>query len=877
MKTWACIKIVLMMLIAVLCKIQVLSQQAKVFSKYNYYTVEKKAAVIAEFKGSIPAGEYNLAVYINNKLIAETATLEDNLLIIKFALADFEFGKTSLLCKLSVNNQLIQRDTIDIVRLQPKNNEVKIDLQTGGLIADRLPFFPFGFYCKPVDQLPEQEITHGFNLIAPYQSNLANTYEERKDYMDRCAQLGMKVQYSVNSLIGSGHNGAKGLDRSEEQKEAILRNEIIAFRDHPALLSWYLNDEPDGQGRPPALLEKAYKLIHELDPYHPISVVFMLPSKFSLYRNTMDIAMTDPYPVPGPLDIVEGFVKQMNNDYHHEKSVWLVPQAFGGQEMWSREPTAKEIRLMTYLGLINRVKGIQYYTHAAGNLNPQSVSAWSACSDIAVEVNQMSAFLLSDEMPVPVSSSDAGILTASFVCNGNLLIIAVNKDNKPKKYSLQVNNLANAWKDVRVASLWFENRDVDFTNGKIDDIIDAQGTRVYLIKGNVIQDSGKFYPGNLTGNPSFEKIVNPGLPIGSNTKKSFADKTAQGASFFIDPRQSVDGMFSLRMNTPVDSNGDKIRLLPVVIKANNSYNVSVWAKAKLQEKMPALRLNVEGPEKDKIFTLTKDWQQYSFLFSKDSSYSSAIVSIELLTAGMAWFDMVQVTPEPQIKYSFNKDNIATISITANIAGATIKYSVTNGKDDAIKNIYDQPFKISKASTVKAGLFINDTQIAGANLFIPVNKALNKPVTLQSEYAPQYAASGSTSITDGLMGSTAFKDNKWLGFSGKDVIATIDMQQVTAINTVAINFLNDPNSGIYLPPKVSVYLSDNGKDFKLAGTYINKLVPQMGEPGLKVFTIDKLKSKAKYIRVIANAFGEIPEGYLFKGTMSWIFIDEVMVE
>jgi hypothetical protein len=664
---------------------------------------------------------------------------------------------------------------------------------------------------------------------------------------------------------------------SEEQKEAILRNEIIAFRDHPALLSWYLNDEPDGQGRAPALLEKAYNLVHELDPYHPISVVFMLPSKFSLYRNTMDIAMTDPYPVPGPLDIVEVFVKQMINDYHHEKSVWLVPQAFGGQEMWSREPTAKEIRLMTYLGLINRVKGIQYYTHAAGNLNPQSVSAWSACSDIAVEVNQMSAFLLSDEMPLPVSGSDAGILTSSFICNGNLLIIAVNKDNKPKTFSLQVNNLTNAWKDVRTASLWFENREVDFTNGKIDDIIDAQGTRVYLIKGNVIQDSEKFYAGNLTLNPSFEKIVNPGLPIGSNSKKSFAEKTALGASFFIDPRQSVEGMFSLRLITPVDSGGNKIRLLPVVIKANNSYNVSVWAKAKLQEKMPVLRLNVEGPAKDKIFTLTKDWKQYSFLFSKDSSYSSAIVSIELLTAGMAWLDMLQVTPEPQINYTINKENSATISITTNVAGTTIKYSVLNGKGDAIKNIYDQPFKISKASTVKAGLFINDTQIAGANLFIPVNKALNKPVTLQSEYAPQYAASGSASITDGLMGSTAFKDNKWLGFSGKDVIATIDMQQVTAINTVAINFLNDPNSGIYLPPKVSVYVSVNGKDFTLAGTYINKQVPQMGEPGLKVFTIDNIQSKAKYIRVIANAFGEIPEGYLFKGTMSWIFIDEVMVE
>lgn len=69
-----------------------------------------------------------------------------------------------------------------------------------------------------------------------------------------------------------------------------------------------------------------------------------------------------------------------------------MPQAFGGQEMWAREPTAKEIRLMTYMGLINGVKGIQYYTHAAGNLNPQSVSAWSVCSDIAVEVNQMASF-----------------------------------------------------------------------------------------------------------------------------------------------------------------------------------------------------------------------------------------------------------------------------------------------------------------------------------------------------------------------------------------------------------------------------------------------------------------------------------------------------
>ncbi|MEI9959478.1 MAG: carbohydrate binding domain-containing protein [Ferruginibacter sp.] len=591
-----------------------------------------------------------------------------------------------------------------------------------------------------------------------------------------------------------------------------------------------------------------------------------------MYRNTMDIAMTDPYPVPGPLDIVEGFVKQLNRDYNHEKSIWLVPQAFGGQELWGREPTAKEIRLMTYLGLINGVKGIQYYTHSLGNLNPQSVSAWSVCSDIAVEVNQISAFLLSDEMPIAVNSADSNVLVQSFIHNNDTLIIAVNRENKPKVFNLQLPTTTSS-----TASLWFENREVAMHNGRIEDIIDAQGTRVYLLKGKAPAGLAKLYSGNLTANPSFEKIVSPGLPIGSNTKKSFADKTEQGASFFADPRQSVDGAFSLRLITPVDSTGDKIRLLPIVIKANNSYNVSIWAKAKPQEKMPVFRINIEGPGKDKTFTLTNEWKQYNFIFSKDSSYANAILTLELLTAGTAWFDMVQVTPDPRISYSINKDNTANVSIATDVDGATIKYIVTDSKNDSIKTIYKQPFAVSKATTIKAGLFVTDKQVAASGIFIPVNKALNKPVVLQSEYAPQYAASGSASITDGLMASTAFKDNKWLGFSGRDVIATIDMQQATSINSVKINFLDDPNSGIYLPPKISVFVSDNGKDFSLAGTYTNTEVPKMGEPNLRLITIDHIKAKAKYIRIVANAFGEIPEGYLFKGTMSWIFVDEIMVD
>jgi hypothetical protein len=855
-----------------LLAVQLPAQPVKVFSKYNYYTTEKDVVILAN-PGDASTGQLRLSIYKSeDELLGSTDSPTDGLLRIRLPLIAFAPGRTTLQYTVSNNGTTVQRDTIDIIRLRPQANEVKIDLQTGGMIADGMPFFPFGFYCGGNVLGLANEVTHGFTHMAPYQSNLPETFAERKAYMDRCAQVGLRVQYSVNSLIGSGHNGARGLPLSEEEKWEILKKEIIAFRDHPALLAWYINDEPDGQGRPPALLEKAYQLVHELDPYHPVSIVFMLPSKFSLYRGGMDIAMTDPYPIPGPVSMVEEFVKQMNLDYRHEKSVWLVPQAFGGQEMWAREPTPKEIRVMTYLGLVNGVKGIQYYTHAPGNLNPQSVSAWSACSDMAVEVQQMASFLLSDETAPLINSSDSQTLVKSFLHNGDLLILAVNKENKPKSVRIRLDKADDRWTGAS-AQLWFENRELGFGDGGVEDMIDALGTRVYLIKGKQSEASPLIYPGNLTANPGFETIISPGLPIGSNTRNSFAKRGDPAASFFVDPRQSVEGMFSLRLVTPADSSGSRIRLLPIVIKAGNSYRVSVWAKTKRKDRMPVFRIGVEGPRQEKTFTLSADWQQYSFLLRSDSSWSAAIVSFDLLNAGTAWFDLVQVNPDPVISYSIDEDKKALVSVATTMPGAGIKYRISNGKE----TVYTQPFRIDKASVIQAGLYRDDKQVAQASLFIPVNKALGKPVTLGTMYSPQYAGSGAASLTDGLMGSTAFKDNKWLGFLGRDVVATIDMQEAVSIRSVAINFLCDPNSGIFLPPKLSLYTSYNGKDFVLADTLAHKIVQRMGEPFLQVLRLDAKKAKARYIRVVATAFGEIPEGYLFKGTLSWIFTDEIMVE
>lgn len=846
--------------------------KSKVFSRYNYYMATEKGLVIAVLPDSIAPDDCQLTLAYEGKQLNAAYEHNSHQISATIDIQAMPFGTTLLGYRLLHGKQVLTSGTVNLVRREYRSNATQIDLLTGGLIADGLPFLPFGFYCGPVGNLPEREVIHGFNMIGPYQDNLPASYATRKSYMDRCAQLGVKVQYGLNSLVGSGHNGEKGLDKSDQEKLALLKQEVLAFRDHPALLSWYINDEPDGQGRPPKVLEEAYQLIHELDPYHPVSIVFMMPSKAADFRNTMDIAMTDPYPIPGPADKIMHDLKQYNDAYRYEKSVWLVPQAFGGQEMWPREPTGPEMRLMTYMGLVSGVKGIQYYVHSAGNLNPQSVSAWSACSDVAVETAQMTSFLLSgDEAPV-IKANDPKILTRAFRYQGNLLIIAVNNENKPKSYTLDATVQDSSL--TSQAELWFENRAVPFENGHINDIIDAYGTRVYLICTKAV--NSLIPENNMTLNPSFEKIVSPGLAIGSNVTTTNEKKEDPGATFFIDPREHKDGMFSLRLITPEDSSGKKIRLLPLVMSKGNSYTVSVWAKAKQQEQLPSFRLAMDAMQQEHTYPLTTAWKKYNFTYRAGSSSTTSILTLDLLQHGTAWFDLLEVSPDPIIDYHINADHTATVSLSSSTSSAVLRYAF-NKEPNLHSPVYQQPVPVKEAATVYAALFNeNNEVIAASKRFIPVNKALGKQVTFYSPYSEQYAASGVFSLTDGAMGTTAFKDSKWLGFIAKDLNVLLDMQTPVSLSSVAENFLCDPNSGIFLPSEMDVYTSLDGIKYSLAGHLKNTKGSVRGEPYLQQFSVPLQKKPVRYIKIIAKNIGLIPDGYLFKGSSTWMFTDEILV-
>lgn len=635
-------------------------QAFRIYPRFSFYTYEKTGEFLLHIPESMRRKKLSVRIQTTTDTLAIwNGSHDDRIIRIPFSqkLSPAEYEVKAVITTAQENNRMYTADT-RLTILGYKPNEVKTDRLTGGLIVNRRPFFPFGFYTySPVDQaLPEEEIVKGFNMISPYQKILPETMHERKAYMDRCAQIGMKVHYNLLSVSGGGGVGSEIKGLGEVEKRKRLLDEIIAFRDHPALLGWYIADEPNGYKIPPAELEETYKTIREYDPWHPVSIVFMAPFMNSRdYENALDIVMADPYPLPDlPVTLVGNVAGELKTEFSGRKPVWIVPQAFGGGELWSREPTFQEMRSMTWQSIVNGATGIQYFVRQGPNYFPKSPSAWAECGRMAMEVAELTPWLLSDEETLPVTSSSKNILVSSKMHDGKLIVIAVNKINEPLHLSIRIDGVKN----TRARSV-FENRVVPVQNGIISDNIPPFGSHVYLINTGTISRISSASVNNLLTDPGFEDLSTPGVPSACYARPG-GDR---GATYFLDSREHYEGDHSLRLHTPEYNKSVAIRFFPVKLKPGASYIISLWAKSDPEQRFRSVseedrkRPVLNYPQYVEIsmgdfcnswFVPGKEWRQFVTFVTipgdLPSGYKANLI-LKMPGQGVAWFDQVKIIEE----------------------------------------------------------------------------------------------------------------------------------------------------------------------------------------------------------------------------------------
>ena len=208
--------------------------------------------------------------------------------------------------------------------------------------------------------------------------------------------------------------------------------------------------------------------------------------------------------------------------------------------------------------------------------------------------------------------------------------------------------------------------------------------------------------------------------------------------------------------------------------------------------------------------------------------------------------------------------------------ADIYYTLDGSDPDRSSALYSEPFTLDESVIFKARAF-REGMPPGTILEADFNKIPEgRSITLNTEYAGQYAAGGDIALIDFIRGPANFRTGAWQGYHGVDLDAEIDLGSIKLINKISVGFLQDQGSWIFMPEKVDYYVSNDGESYQHIGTVKNDVDEHPGGARKKDFTLN-FATKARYVKVVAKNRGVCPEWHPGAGNKAWIFADEVVIE
>ena len=157
-----------------------------------------------------------------------------------------------------------------------------------------------------------------------------------------------------------------------------------------------------------------------------------------------------------------------------------------------------------------------------------------------------------------------------------------------------------------------------------------------------------------------------------------------------------------------------------------------------------------------------------------------------------------------------------------------------------------------------------------------NKATGKKITVSSEVSKNYPGDGAFTLVNGVVNEKGLnKSKEFLGFSGNNCEAIIDLGNSQTISSVAVNLLSSPSSWIWRPKSAEVFGSGDGQTWNsLKRTDV--FDETKNGSGKGKMTMSFKDTNAQYVKVVVTNWGKIPDGNPGAGNNAWLFVDEIEV-
>ena len=324
--------------------------------------------------------------------------------------------------------------TLTIRKLPRKEGEVRFDADHVMYVNGK-KFLPYGWFgCRDFERASRA----GFNVIIEYAITAFDT-PELVALFDRLHALGMKALIYCYPDSRMYSRPVQRLPLTREEADAIRRR-IRGIKDHPALLGWYLCDEPDLSPALPARLKEIHDICREEDPWHPTVILNNTGEGFRKYAESGDVVMPDIYPnfIRGgnsgvPLITVYDTLRACADS--GDRILWCTPQGFDygvygrpGQ----RIPTPAELRNMHYQTLLGGATGFIWYIYEQNYPYPE---LFSALSSVLAE-HRWFPFFFAPANRRAVKTGRDGVLAARYDFAGERHLVVVNTLYTPECVTL---------------------------------------------------------------------------------------------------------------------------------------------------------------------------------------------------------------------------------------------------------------------------------------------------------------------------------------------------------------------------------------------------------------------------------------------------------
>lgn len=209
--------------------------------------------------------------------------------------------------------------------------------------------------------------------------------------------------------------------------------------------------------------------------------------------------------------------------------------------------------------------------------------------------------------------------------------------------------------------------------------------------------------------------------------------------------------------------------------------------------------------------------------------------------------------------------------------AEIRYTLDGTEPTANSILYTGAIVLQKSAKIRAAAFRDGKRSSVTSQDISFNKATACPVELLQPTHKNYTYKGGATLTDGLLGDKGFGTGRWLGFSGNDLEAIIDLKQNTDVSSVSLNTCVDKGSWIFDARNIEVSVSADDKSFTKVAIKSLPALEEQTPDNIYTYELTFPQTTTRYVKVTATSEHNIPEWHGGKGNPAFLFVDEISVK